>query len=42
LLKVGNLIIFVTSTMQPDYPHKQFNDKRTAYVLLLLALAEDA
>jgi hypothetical protein len=27
--------------MRPDYPHKQFSDKRTIYVLLLLSLAED-
>jgi len=27
--------------MRPDYPHKQFKDKRTLYVLLMLTLAED-
>jgi hypothetical protein len=27
--------------MRPDFAHKQFGDKRTAYVLLVLALAED-
>jgi len=28
--------------MRPDYPHKQFNDRRTLYVLLMLTLAEDS
>jgi hypothetical protein len=27
--------------MRPDYPHKQFLDKRTVYVLLMLTLAAD-
>jgi len=27
--------------MRPDYAHKQFKDKRTIYVLLMVALAED-
>jgi len=28
--------------MLPDYPHKVFNDKRSNYILLILALAMDA
>ena len=28
-------------TMQPDYPFKYFNDKRGAYVHLMMALAAD-
>jgi len=27
--------------MRPDYPHKLFADKRTAFVLLVLTLAEE-
>jgi hypothetical protein len=27
--------------MQPDYPHKVFNDKRMGYFLLMEALAMD-
>jgi hypothetical protein len=30
-----------TRTVRPDYAHKYFSDKRTAYVLLLVALAAD-
>jgi len=28
--------------MQPDYPHKVFNDKRMGYFLLMEALAMDS
>jgi hypothetical protein len=28
--------------MQPDYPHKVFNDKRMGYCLLMEALAMDS
>jgi hypothetical protein len=28
--------------MQPDYPHKIFNDKRINYSLLMLTLAMDS
>jgi hypothetical protein len=28
--------------MQPDYPHKVFNDKRMDYFLLMEALAMDS
>lgn len=30
-----------TVRMQPDYPHKLFNDKRVNYSLLMLTLAMD-
>jgi hypothetical protein len=28
-------------TVRPDYAHKPFGDKRTCYVLLIVALARD-
>lgn len=28
--------------MQPDYPHKIFNDKRVQYPLLMVVLAMDS
>jgi len=34
----ANFSIFVAS-MQPDYPHKIFSDKRMGYCLLMEALA---
>jgi hypothetical protein len=41
LLKLKNASIF-EPTMLPDYPHKIFNDKRSNYILLIVALAMDA
>ena len=28
--------------LQPDFPYKVFSDKRSSYIMLLAALAEDA